>query len=79
MQTSPLKKLFNALRNKEVVDARGPMIHHLIDHVDLRDDGLPPGDLHQGSNVADCQTNQEVHDNDREQQDICSKEEVGSA
>ena len=62
MQSSPLKKLFYAFRNKEVIDARGPMIHHLIDHVDLGDDGLPPGILHQGPNVTDSQTNQEVHD-----------------
>ncbi len=55
------------------------MIHHLIDHIDLGDDGLPPGDLHQGSNVTDRQTNQEVHDHNREQQDIRSKEQVGSA
>ena len=54
-------------------------VRHLVDHVDLGDDGLPPGDLHQGSDVTDRQTNQEVHDHDREQQDIRSKEQVGSA
>ena len=55
------------------------MIHHFIDHVDLGDDGLPPGFLHQGPNVADSQTNQEVHDDNGEQEDIGSKEQVGSA
>ena len=55
------------------------MIHHFIDHVDLGDDGLLPGDLHQGPNVTDSQTNQEVHDDNWEQEDIGSKEQVGSA
>ena len=55
------------------------MIHHFIDHVDLGDDGLPPGFLHQGPDVAYSQTNQEVHDDNGEQEDIGSKEQMGSA
>ena len=55
------------------------MIHHFIDHVDLGDDGLPPGDLHQGSNVTDRQTDQEGNDHNREQEDIRSKEHISSA
>ena len=79
MCLSPFKKLFDTFWNKEVVDEGGPMIHHLVDHVDLGDDGLPPGNLHQGPNVTDCQTNQEVHDHDREQEDIRSEEHISSA
>ena len=55
------------------------MVHHFIDHVDLGDDGLPPGFLHQGPDITDSKTNQEVHDDNWEQEDICSKEQVGSA
>ena len=55
------------------------MIHHFIDHVDLGDDGLLPGNLHQGSDVTNSQTNQEVHDDNWEQEDIGSKEQVGGA
>ena len=58
----PLKKLFDTFWNKEVVNEGGPMVHHFIDHVDLGDDGLPPGFLHQGADITDSQTNQEVHD-----------------
>ena len=79
MILSPLKQLFDAFWNKKVVNKGGPMIHHFIDHVDLGDDGLPPGDLHQGSNVTDRQTDQEVHDHNREQEDIRSKEHISSA
>ena len=79
MLSSPFKKLFNTFWNKEVVDEGGSMIHHLIDHVDLRDDGLTPGNLHQGPNVTDCQTDQEVHDHNGEQEDIRSKEHISSA
>ena len=50
------------------------MVHHLIDHVYLGDDRLSPGDLHQGPDVTDSQTNQEVHDDNWEQEDIGSKE-----
>ena len=63
----PFKKLFDAFWNKEVVNEGGPVIHHFIDHVDLRNDRLPSGILHQGPDVTDSQTNQEVHDDNREQ------------
>ena len=55
------------------------MIHHFIDHVDLGDDRLTPGNLHQGPDVTDCQTDQEVHDHNREQEDIRSKKHISSA
>ena len=75
----PLKKLFDTFWNKEVVNEGGLMVHHFIDHVDLGDDGLPPGFLHQGPDITDSKTNQEVHDHDREQEDIRSEEHINSA
>ena len=57
----------------------GSEVHHLVDHVDLGDYRLPPGNLHQSSDVTDCQANQEVHDHNGEQEDVASKEQMGSA
>ena len=45
-----------------------------MDHVNLADDGASLGVLHQGTNVTDGETNEEVHDYDGEQNDIGSKE-----
>ena len=43
------------------------------------DDGPSAGVLHQGLDVTDGQANEEVHDDDREQNDVGSKEKVGSS
>ena len=69
----PFKKIFNPLRNAVFIDKGGAAVHHLIDHVDLGDYWLTPGNLHQSSDVTDCQANQEVHDHNGEQEDVASK------
>ena len=50
-----------------------------MDHVNLADDGASLSVLHQGTNVTDGETNEEVHDYDGEQNDIGSKEEVSGS
>ena len=67
------------MRKAVPIDNGVATIRHLVDHVDLGDDGLPPSALHKGPNVTDRQTNQEVHDNDGEQSDIGSEEKVGAS
>ena len=54
-------------------------VRHLIDHVNLGYDGLLSGALHQGLDVTDSQTNEEVHDDDGEQNHVGSKEKMGGS
>ena len=75
----PLKQLFYECRDTEFVDEGWSQVHHIIDQVNLCDDGPSAGVLHQGLDVTDGQANEEVHDDDREQNDVGSKEKVGSS
>ena len=45
----------------------------------MGDDRSSAGVLHQGLDVTDGQTNEEVHDDDGEQSDIGSEEKVGAS
>ena len=75
----PLKQLFYEFRDTESVGNCWPQVHHIIDQVNLSDDGFSAGTLHQGSNVTDSQANEEVHEDDGEQNDVGSKEKVGGS
>ena len=75
----PLKQLFYESRDTESVDEGWSQVHHIIDQVNLCDDGSSFGALHQGLDVTDSQANEEVHDDDGEQNDVGSKEKVGSS
>ena len=75
----PLKQLFYEFRDTESVDECWSHVHHIIDQLYLCDDGLSAGALHQGLDITDSQTNEEVHYDDWEQNDVGSKEEVGSS
>ena len=55
-----------------------PEVHDITDQVDLGDDGLSSGNCHQGIDVTDSQTDQEVHDDNGEQDGVGSKEEMCS-
>ena len=79
MEKLPLKKLFDERWDTEFVEESWPHFHHVIDKLNLGDDRAPAGALHQGLDVADSQTNEEVHDDDGEQNNIGSEEKVGSA
>ena len=61
-----------------MVDECVPEVHDITNQVDLGDDRLSSGNCHQGIDVTDSQTNQEVHDDNGEQDDIGDKEEVSS-
>ena len=71
--------MFDERRDTEFVEGSWPHVHHVIDKLNLGDDWASAGALHQGLDVADSQTNEEVHDDNWEQEDISSKEQVGSA
>ena len=75
----PLKQLFDICRDTESVGNCWPQVHHIIDQVNLWDDRFSAGALHQGLDITDSQTNEEVHYDDWEQNDVGSKEEVGSS
>ena len=75
----PLKQFFYKCRDTESVDGSRSQVHHIIDQLNLWDDGSSAGALNQGLDVTDSQANQEVHDDDGEQNDIGSKEEVGGS
>ena len=75
----PLKQLFYERRDTEFVDECWSQVHYIIDQLNLCDDGLSAGTLHQGLDVTHSQANEEVHDDDGEQNDVGSKEEVGSS
>ena len=62
-----------------MVDECVPEVHDITNQVDLGDDRLSSGNCHQGIDVTDSQTNQEVHDDDGEQDGVGSKEEMCSA
>ena len=71
--------MFYEGRDTESVDMSRPQVHHVIDQVNLWDDWPSAGALHQGSNVTDSQTYEEVHDDDGEQNHVGSKEKMGGS
>ena len=71
--------MFDECRDTVFVEESWPHVHHVIDKLNLADDWASAGALHQGLDVADSQTNEEVHDDDGEQNNIGSEEKVGSA
>ena len=75
----PLKELFYEFRDTESVGNSWPQVHHVIDQGNLSDDRFSAGALHQSLDVTYSQTNEEVHEDDGEQNDVGSKEKVGSS
>ena len=57
----PLKELFYEFGDTESVGNSWPQVHHIIDQGNLSDDRLSAGAHHQGFDVTNSQTNQEVH------------------
>ena len=75
----PLKQLFYEFRDTDSVGNCWPQVHHILDQVNLWDDRFSASTLHKGLDVTNSQTNEQVHDDDGEQNDVGSKEEVGSS
>ena len=68
--------MFYVCRDTEFVDGSGLQVHHVVDELNLGEDRSSAGVLHQGLDVTYGQTNEEVHDDDGEQNDVGSKEKV---
>ena len=77
-QFSPVKKFLYSLWEAVLICECVPEVHDITDQVDLGDDGLSSGNCHQGIDVTDSQTDQEVHDDNGEQDGVGSKEEMCS-